>query len=251
MSIHHPILLFVAGLIAGALNAAAGGGSFITFPALIYAGAPPIIANASSTVALFPGSVVSTWAYRKDIRPFPGVAMSAMIALTLIGGCCGAILLLFTPSDGFNKMVPWLLLTGSLFFAFGKSAGNVLRRKFHIGAGFMLSLQFLLGIYGGFFGGAVGIMMMAVYSVFGLSDIKAMNATKTLLVGVANSVAVAIFIVAGKVDWPPTGLMLIATTLGGYAGALFTRRLNPNYLRVGLIVFSFVLTVVFFFQTYR
>src|ERR1700744_3843262 len=216
MTIHHPILLLIAGLIAGALNAAAGGGSFVSFPALIYAGVPPIVANASSTVALFPGAVVSTWAYRKNIRAFPGVSMGVMVVVTLLGGFCGALLLLFTPSEGFNKMVPWLLLTGSLFFAFGRSAGNFLRSKFHIGAGLLPGVQFLLGIYGGYFGGAVGIMMLAVWSVFEQSDIRIMNANKTLLVGVANSIAVLIFIVAGKVTWPSTCLMLVATILGGY-----------------------------------
>ncbi len=118
------ILLFLVGLLAGALNAAAGGGSFITFPALIYAGVPAIQANASSTVALFPGGLASAWKFREYIIPFIGVSMLAMIVLTLAGGCIGALLLLYTSSAGFTLVVPWLLLIGSLAFAFGKKLGE-------------------------------------------------------------------------------------------------------------------------------
>ncbi len=173
------ILLLFVGFVAGAMNAAAGGGSFITFPALIYAGVPPIAANASSTVALFPGSLAGAWEFKEYIRPFPGISMSVMVCLTFLGGCAGALLLLHTPSAGFNSIVPWLLLTGTLAFAFGKQLGNYLRSKMRISPGIVLAGQFLLGIYGGYFDGAIGIMMMAVWSLFGLSDIKVINANKT------------------------------------------------------------------------
>lgn len=192
------VLLFFAGLLAGAMNAVAGGGSFITFPALMYAGVPPITANASSTVALFPGSMAGAWEYRSYIKPFPGVAMGAMVALTFLGGCVGALLLLYTPSASFTIMVPWLLLIGTLAFAFGKRAGEFVRKKIRIGSVVVLVSQFILGIYGGYFGGAVGIMMMAVWSIFGMNDIKIVNANKNLLVGVANSIAVCLFIIAER-----------------------------------------------------
>ncbi|WP_199119769.1 sulfite exporter TauE/SafE family protein [Pedobacter sp. ASV28] len=244
------LLLFVIGLLAGAMNAAAGGGSFITFPALVYAGVPPISANASSTVALFPASLASAWEFREYIRPFPQVAMWAMVLLTLLGGCAGALLLLYTPAGEFKRMVPWLLLIGSLAFAFGKAAGLYLRSKFSIGKGVVLGGQFLLGIYGGYFGGAVGIMMMAVWSLFGLSDIKVINANKTLFVGVANSVAVMLFIAAGKVAWPETGIMLLATICGGYFGARYTKRIDPVKLRTAIILLNFLITAVFFFKVY-
>jgi len=223
------ILLFVIGLLAGALNAAAGGGSFITFPAFVYAGVPPIAANASSTVALFPGSLASAWKFKEFIRPFPGVPMPGMIALTLLGGGTGALLLLYTSSASFNLIVPWLLLLGSVAFAFGKQAGNWLRQRVHIGPVLVLSGQFLLGIYGGYFGGAVGIMMMAVWALFGLSDIFVINANKTLYVGIANAVAVILFILAGKVYWPETCVMMIATILGG--------DILGRIIRSGLILF--------------
>ncbi|HEY4288550.1 MAG TPA: sulfite exporter TauE/SafE family protein [Puia sp.] len=244
------ILLFFIGLIAGAMNAAAGGGSFITFPALVYAGLPSVAANASSTVALFPGSLASAWQFREYIRPFPGVSMRAMIALTLFGGLAGALLLLYTPSSKFDGIVPWLLLTGSLAFAFGKPAGEWLRKKVSIGPALVLTGQLLLGIYGGYFGGAVGIMMMAVWALFGVADIKVVNANKTLFVGIANSIAVVLFIVAGKVYWPETLIMMGATILGGYFGAAVTKRLDPAKLRMGIVIFNFLITAAFFIKVF-
>jgi len=240
------VLLFCAGFLASSLNAAAGGGSFVSFPALISAGISPLIANTSSTVALLPGSLASAWAYRSNIRPFELVSMRAMILLTFIGGGVGALLLLYTPAADFNTLVPWLLLTGSLAFAFGRQLGDLLRRKFRIGPVFVLSWQFLLGIYGGYFGGAVGIMMLAVWSVFGLTDIRHMNANRTMLVALANTIAVVLFIVAGKVAWLQTCWMLGGTILGGYYGARLTRLIPPGYLRLGITIFNFVLTAIFF-----
>lgn len=244
------ILLFLIGLIAGALNAAAGGGSFITFPAFIYAGVPPIQANASSTVALFPGSLASAWKFREYIKPFPSISIQTMLIPTLLGGFAGGLLLLYTPSDGFNLIVPWLLLLGSLAFAFGKQMGNWLRQKIHIGSGLVLGAQFILGIYGGYFGGAVGIMMMAVWSLFGLSDIKVINANKTLFTGIANAAAVILFISAGKIYWPETCTMMTATILGGYFGAHFTKKIDHVKLRTGIVIFNFIITTVFFIKTY-
>nr|WP_068891034.1 sulfite exporter TauE/SafE family protein [Pedobacter panaciterrae] len=246
----HAVILLVTGLIAGALNAAAGGGSFITMPVLVYTGVPALEANASSTVALFPGSLASAVAFRKEIQPFANIPIRTMIFLTLAGGCTGALLLLFTPAKSFNILVPWLLLTGTLAFAFGKRAGEILRRKFQISSSLVLFSQFLLGIYGGYFGGAVGIMMMAVWSLFGLSDIKVVNANKTLLVGVANTIAVILFILAGKIWWPETICMMAGTISGGYFGARYTRKINPRLLRVGITVFNFIITALFFIRVY-
>jgi len=244
------IFLLIAGLLAGAMNAAAGGGSFITFPALVYAGVPPIQANASSTVALFPASLTSAWEFKEYIRPFAGVSLTAMILLTLAGGFTGALLLLYTPSGSFNHFVPWLLLTGSLAFAFGKQAGDWLRERVKIGSGVILAGQFLLGIYGGYFGGAVGIMMMAVWALFGLSGIKTINANKTLFVGIANATAVLLFVIAGKVFWIETCILMSATVTGGYFGALYTRRIDPAKLRKGIVIFNFIITAVFFIRAY-
>lgn len=244
------ILLFFAGLVAGAMNAVAGGGSFVTFPALIYAGVPSVAANASSTVALLPGSIASAWKLRTLIKPFPYVHMGVMVGVTLLGGCTGALLLLYTPAAGFDALVPWLLLTGSLAFAFGRQFGDWLRRFVRIGPVLMISGQFVLGIYGGYFGGAVGIMMMAFWMLCGLSDIRMVNANKTLFVGIANSIAVVLFICYGKVVWLPTCVMMVATVIGGYSGAVLTRVVSAGTLRVGIVCLNFGITIAFFIKTY-
>ncbi len=244
------VLLFFTGLIAGAMNAAAGGGSFLTFPALIFAGVPPVAANASSTVALFPGSLSSAWKFREYIQPFPDISMPAMAGLTALGGIIGGGLLLYTPAASFKHIVPWLLLTGSVAFAFGRQAGNWLRQHIQIGACVILAGQLVLGIYGGYFGGAVGIMMMATWALFGLSDIRVINANKTLLVGIANVMAVVLFIVAGKVYWLQTGIMMAATIPGGYLGAHYAKKADPVKLRRAIVLFNFAITIAFFIKTY-
>lgn len=246
----HVELIIGAGLLAGAMNAVAGGGSFVTFPALVYAGVPPIVANASSTVALYPASLSGAWEYREYIRPFPNVPTYAMIGVTFFGGLLGAMLLLFTSPTSFSDIVPWLLLVGSAAFAFGRQLGNVLRKHIRIGSVLLLSSQFFLGIYGGYFGGAVGIMMMAVWSMWGLSDIRVTNANKNLFVGIANTVAVILFILAGKIAWMETGVMFSATVIGGFLGARYSKKLDPAKLRMGIVVFNFLITVLFFVKAY-
>jgi uncharacterized membrane protein YfcA len=245
------ILLLVAGLVAGAMNAVAGGGSFVTLPAMIFAGVPSIEANASSTVALFPGAGASVFAYRDDFKPFEFLSLRVVLAVSMLGGLFGALLLLLTPAKRFDVIVPWLLLAGTLVFAFGARAGAMLRRVVRIGPLTVLCVQFLLGIYCGYFGGAVGIMTLAVWSLLGMTDIRAMNATKTLVVGATNAVAVVCFILAGKIWWPQTTVMLVAAVVGGYGGARFARRVPPHRLRFGISVFNFVITALFFLRAAR
>lgn len=244
-------ILLITGLVAGALNAAAGGGSFITMPAMVYAGLPALEANTSSTAALFPGTLASAIALKKDIRPIATISLKNMILITLIGGCIGAVLILITPTKSFNILIPWLLLTGSIAFAFGRKLGELLRKKFYIGTAVLVICQFLLGLYGGYFGGAVGIMMMAVWHLFGVNDIKIINANKTLFVAVANTIAVILFIVAGKICWSQTLIMMTGTVVGGYFGAKYIRKINPYYLRTAIIVVNFVITALFFFNAYQ
>ena len=145
----HVLLLLAAGLLAGAMNALAGGGTFVTLPALVFAGVPAVAANASSTIALFPGTVASAFAYRADIKAPAGLSLPLMLAISILGGLVGALLLLFTPASAFDVIVPWMLLLASLVFAFGKKWGEALRRRVHIGRGAVLTIQFLLAIYGG------------------------------------------------------------------------------------------------------
>jgi uncharacterized membrane protein YfcA len=242
------LLVFAAGLAAGAMNAAAGGGSFVSVPALIYAGIPSVSANMSSTIALYPGSLTSAWAYRGRFQTIHDVPLKALFPATLAGGFVGALLLLLTPSSAFDKMIPWLLLLGSIAFAFGPKLGDKLRNFYRPNATFLLLTQFLLGIYGGYFGGAVGIMMMAVWSVLGLRDIKAMNATKVVLVAAANTVAVFCFAAFGTVAWSKTVVMMLAAAAGGYVGARIALQLRSSHIRIGISVVNFLITAIFFYH---
>jgi uncharacterized protein len=156
-------------------------------------------------------------------------------------------LLLLTPNSAFDKIIPWLLLVGSLAFAFGPWIGKRLHRHWRSNTAFVLVAQFVLGVYGGYFGGAVGIMMMAVWSVLGLTDIRAMNAVKVVLVAAANTIAVLCFAFAGSVAWRETLIMLVAAALGGYAGAHATLQLSGPQIRIAISIINFLITAAFFY----
>jgi uncharacterized membrane protein YfcA len=242
------MLLFFAGLLAGAMNSAAGGGSFVTFPALVLAGLPSVSANATSAVALFPGSLAGAWAYRRECRSFTAIPLKPMIGASLAGGLLGALLLHMTPTRIFDSLIPWLLALGTVAFSFGPKIGCLMRKSVQPGYPFMLILQAALAVYGGYFGGAVGIMMMAAWSVFGITDIRSMNAAKTLLVGMTNSAAVIYFAGTELVWWSQSMVMLTGAVIGGYGGACWVRRISPQRLRTGITFFNVAITVVFFVQ---
>lgn len=242
------LLLFGAGLLAGALNAAAGGGSFVTIPALVLAGVPSVSANASSTVALLPGTLASAWAWREDLRPMEGVSLRTLLVVSLGGGLAGAVLLLFTSEQVFDGLLPWLMLVGTLAFAFGRPLGALLRRRVRLGPGAVLAAQVLLSVYAGYFGGGVGIMMMAVWSLLGDADIRTMSALRTILVSASNAVAALCFALAGPVRWPATATVLVAAVIGGYFGARLARRVPGPALRVFVILFSTAMTAAFFWR---
>lgn len=239
-------LLLAAGLVAGSMNAFAGGGSFVSFPTLLFAGVPAVAANASSTVALWPGSLTSLYGYRGRIRGLGTVRLPVLLATSLAGGLIGALLLLFTPESAFNKIVPWLLLLATLSFAVGGRVGLALRRRFQIGAGPLLVIQFVLAIYGGYFGGAVGIMMLAAWSLLSTLDLIALNPLKVLLVSACNSIATLCFVLSGAVWWPQTLTMLVAAALGGYLGARIGRVMSPRVARAIVLAVSSGMTAVFF-----
>lgn len=245
------LILFGAGLLAGAMNAAAGGGSFVSIPAMVFVGLPSVTANASSTVALLPGTVASAWAWRHDFRAFEGIPLRLLVGISLGGGLAGAVLLLVTPQHAFDAVLPWLLLTGTVAFAFGRRLGTALRRRVRIGRGTVLATQVVLSVYAGYFGGGVGIMMMAVWSLLGDADIRSMSAARTILVSASNAVAVVCFALAGPVQWPETLVMLVAAVIGGTLGAGLARRVPGPWLRGFVIAFSCVMTVVFFVRAYR
>jgi uncharacterized membrane protein YfcA len=242
------LLLFAAAFLAGIMNAVAGGGSFITFPALVFTGVPSIVANASSTVAVSPGSFASAWGYRQDFPILSKIGTWPLVAASLVGGICGALLLLFTPQHTFDAIIPWLLLGATLLFAAGRRLTPLLLRWVTIGPAALVAVQFGIGIYGGYFGGAIGILMLALFGLFGLSDINAMNALKTLLAGVMNGAAVVCFVIAGKIWWPQTLTMLVAAVIGGYLGARLARRLNPTHIRAFIIIIGFGMTIAFFLR---
>jgi len=245
------LLLCAAGFLAGAMNALAGGGSFVTLPALIAAGVPSVAANASSTVALWPGGAASVWVYRDGLGQVAGVPLRPTLLTTLIGGLVGALLLLWTPTSLFDHVLPWLLLIATLMLTFGPRLGPLLRRRFSAGIGTVLPIQFILGVYGGYFGGAVGLMMLAVWSLLDAADIKTLNPSRALMTTSANTIAMLVFVFSGIVYWPETAVMALGALAGGYGGAHLGRRLPPQIVRGGTILFACAVTAMFFLRAYK
>lgn len=245
------LLAAIAGFVAGAMNAAAGGGSFVSLPALVALGVPALAANISSTIALWPAGLASAWAFREDFRPFSEVSLTALTAASLIGGGVGAVLLLVTPQSAFDIAIPWLLLLATLTFAFGHRVGPALRRSVRIGPATLIVVQFVLAIYGGYFGGAVGIMMMAAWTLLSGPDLHRMNPVRSVLVSATNGVAVLCFLVAGQVWWGHTLAMLVGATAGGYVGARAVRRVELRYLRMGVLALTATITAVFFIRAFQ
>jgi len=241
-------LLMGAAFAAGVMNAIAGGGSFLTFPALVFTGVPSVAANASSTVALFPGAIASAWAYREDFTTFDGVSFKSILGIGFTGAIAGAVLLLYTPQRVFDGIIPWLLLASTLTFVFAPRLTSSFQHVFRIRPVPFLIVHFVLGIYTGYFGGAVGLITLAVWSLFGLTDIKAVNPNKILLGGLTNTAAVVCFVIADKVWWPQSLAMLVAAVTGGYFGARFSRQLTPRVVRNAVTVISIVVTIVFFLR---
>ena len=242
--------LLGAGFVAGSMNALAGGGSFISLPAMIAVGIPSVEANASSTVALYPGSVASTWAYWNGMTPVAGVSRRTLLIVTLIGGLIGSVLLLSTPSASFDFLLPWLLLFSTITLASGRTAGNFLRRFYRVGNTTVVAGQFVIGVYGGYFGGAVGIIMVALWALAGEFELKNLNPPRAMLATAANTMAVVTFILAGAVHWLPTTTMLVGGTVGSYTGARIGRSLSPQSVRTVTLLFAFSITAAFFVRAY-
>jgi uncharacterized membrane protein YfcA len=242
-------LLLVSAFLAGAINSMAGGGSFFTFPALVFTGVPPVAANASSTVALVPGSFASAYAYRHDFSALKSFGFRNWLLVSLAGGLTGAILLIVTPNATFTHIIPWLLLLATLSFAFGNAINGWLRQRVQISAPALLVVLFAVSTYGGYFGGGAGMMILAMFSLYGLTDIHAMNGAKALLGGSMNAMAVAVFVVAHQVYWRQSLVMMVASIAGGLAGATLAKRIPPEAIRVGVIVVGAAMTVYFFRQS--
>jgi uncharacterized membrane protein YfcA len=256
MNLLQALFLFGAAALGGALNAVAGGGSFFSFPALLFVGVPEVSANATNSVALWPGYVASMGAYRRELARHRGTLLALSIA-SLIGGAIGALLLLRTNDETFARMIPWLLLLATIIFAGSQPLMRWLRARqtLHGEAsparrvGVTL-LQLPIAIYGGFFGGGVGILMLAALSIAGMEDIHEMNGLKALFSTLINGVAVVLFIAAGVVRWPAALVMIAGAIAGGYGGAVLARLVAPAQVRRFVIVVGAALTVYFFLRTY-
>ena len=254
MALHTAIFLFVAGALGGALNAVAGGGSFIAFPALLFSGVAPIAANATNTVALWVGVTASTGAYRKHLDISKRVMVPLAIT-SLIGGIAGAYLLLHTPAHTFLRVLPWLMLGATLLFVFGRhlsggSTSGVARDASTAALTVAVLFELVVTVYGGYFGGGVGILNLAMLAAIGMTDIHAMNALKVVLGGLINGIAVITFIVAGAVAWRQGIVMILGALLGGYAGAHYAQKLPPAFIRAFVIAVGAGMTVYFFWKAY-
>ncbi len=242
------LLLAAAAFFAGIMNAIAGGGTFLTFPALIFVGVPSVVANASNTVALFPGMSVSIWTLRNEFSRIKDVPFRWMLTVSLLGGSIGALLLLLTPERIFSQAVPWLLLLATFLFTFGPKFAPHLQSLFRIGPRTLVLGQFVIAIYGGYFGGAIGILMFALYTLCGLDDMKQMNAIRALLAGAMNGIAVLWFILAGHIAWPETLVMIGGAMVGGYIGGRGSLLMNPKHVRVAAVTISIAITAAFFIR---
>jgi len=249
------VLLAGAAAGAGALNAVAGGGTFLTFPTLLFFGVEAIRANATSTFSLWPGGVASAYAYRRQLPAERG-ELKGLVGVSLLGGGVGAVLLLLTPTVTFTRLIPFLLLTATLLFTFNQHLQQLVRGR-GAGAvaaapkrGVLLAIQFAVSIYGGYFGAGVGIVMLAAFSLMQLEGIHQMNAMKTLLNAAMNFVALLLFVVAGAVDFGRGAVMLVAATLGGYLGAAIAQRLPAKGVRSFVVVTAWGMTAYFFIKTF-
>jgi uncharacterized protein len=251
---HSAIVLFVAGALGGALNAVAGGGSFVAFPALLFTGVPPIPANATNCFALWVGTTASGGAYRQRLHITRRVLVPLLLT-SVVGGVAGATLLLHTTAHTFMRVLPWLMLGATLLFAFGKKlTGNrssaLAADTTNAALAWACVFELLVSIYGGYFGGGVGIINLAMLAALGMTDIHAMNALKVVLGAVINGVAVVTFAVAHAIYWPQAIVMTVGAILGGYSAAHFSQKLPQSWIRIFVILVGSGMTLYFFYKAY-
>ncbi|MCW9015138.1 MAG: sulfite exporter TauE/SafE family protein [Gammaproteobacteria bacterium] len=250
------LFLFGAGFFGGVLNSVAGGGSFITFPALLFVGVAPISANATNTFASCAGYLGGAYAFRDNLYAHKK-ELPQLILISLIGGSLGAWLLLRTPESLFREAIPWLLLFATFLFIFGGKINSILKRLalHHRHASFfghLLLLLVLLGtcIYGGFFNAGLGIIALSYLALAGHSNINTMNGMKLLISSVVSLIAIVLFIYNGVISWYEGGIVLIGTLMGGYVAAHISKQLSQQYVRAFVIIASCGITVYFFIATY-
>jgi uncharacterized membrane protein YfcA len=275
-------LLFFAAVAGGIINSVAGGGGFICFPALLFTGVPPINANATNTIALWPGTAASVIAYRKEIQQQDRRTILPLAISSIVGGIAGALLLLMTPQQTFMRLVPWLMLLATLLFVFGGKITEFIRSRTTLSSSpvqkpgetdlldgavdlqsalptsedrapttslAVVVIQLAVAVYIGYFGAGAGIVILALLAVMGMQNIHSMNGIKVLLASSANGVALITFIAAHTIYWPQALLMLFGAIIGGYGGAWYAQRLRPAVVRGFVIATGCVMTAYFFWRT--
>ena len=247
--------MFFAGALGGGINAVAGGGSFVSFPALLFTGVPPIPANATNTLALWVGTTASGGAYPQKLN-IPRRIMIPLVITSVVGGLAGAFLLIKTPAQTFLHVLPWLLLGATLLFAFGKHlTGRISAGISHDASNASVTgasiFELVVAVYGGYFGGGIGIMNLAMLAALGMTDIHAMNKLKVILGGVINGVATLTFIATGAIFWPQGIVMTVGAILGGVSTAHFAQKLPQSWVRAFVILVGTAMTIYFFILGYR
>lgn len=241
----HNLIAFGAAFLAGAVNAVAGGGSLISFPALVWLGLPSITANATNTVAVWPGSAGSMWGYRRELKTIHR-RMYLLVVPSLVGGFAGALLLRLTPGRLFDQLVPLLILFATVLFMLQGPVQRLFNQSTpeHRGGRWLAGaalFQLLVGIYGGYFGAGIGILMLASLSILGHDDIHQMNGFKNLLATFVNGIAAVYFIAMGMVSWPDATVMAGGAILGGIGGAGVARRLGQKTVRRIVVAVGFAM----------
>jgi hypothetical protein len=232
------------------MNALAGGGTFVTLPALIALRLPANVANATSNVALLPGAATSAAHFRDELEPVGGLPVRVLGAITFTGGVVGSVLLVLTPTRAFDFIIPWLLLLGLIAMLFGKRASDWLHQRVTIGRRTLVVAQSLLAIYGGYFGGGVGLMTTAAYGLLAGAHPRSLFAVRTLMLAIANFAAAIAFVTVGLVRWTLCLPMLLGAIVGGWLGAELGRRLSHRLVRNWTLLVTSETTIVFFARAY-
>jgi uncharacterized membrane protein YfcA len=241
------IILFLVAVWAGVQNALAGGGTFLTLPALMLTGMSALAANITSTVALFPGQLTSSWGGRSHVSGAGGLSFRALVVISLAGGILGAVLLLVTPSNIFKALVPWLVLFATSVFAYGSFVPRKADRPPILGQTGSGLAQLGISVYGGYFGGGIGFLMLAALTAAGL-DIRNANATKNVLAGVMNASAVTIFVFSPQLHWQQAAIACVGAAIGGVIGGHMVSRVNQKVLRAAAVLIGIALTIGLFIR---
>ena len=242
------VIIIGAAFFAGVLNAIAGGGSFLAFPALVFIGVPPIAANATSAVAVFPGYLSGALGFLSEIQSFDRRELYLLLFLSVLGGIAGALFLLITPSEVFSFIVPWLLLFATLLFAFDKQIRRWTHGETGVNPVGKTAATLAVTTYGGYFNGGLGIVLLALFSGLGFRDMNLMNGLKNALSFILSGASVITFLLAGIVYMREGAIMMVAATIGGYAGAQLSRKLSLSVVRILVIIVGLGMTLLFLMQ---